>query len=173
MLIRPGVPVLDLLEGSTLSQTGGSPRHQIDVQAGVSRNGLGARLNARWREGSEVDGGPFGESLRFSDLTTVGLRLFADLGMQPMARDNPWMRGARVTLNVDNLFDERIRVRDEAGLTPLNFQPDLVDPLGRTVRLSFRKIFLPRRAVPPVRPGQVQSGQTQGGQQAPAARPAT
>lgn len=165
VLIRPGVPVLDLLEGSALTQTGGSPKHQIDVQAGVSRNGLGARLNARWREGTSVDGGPSGESLRFSDLTTVGLRLFVDLGMQPMARNNPWMRGARVSLNIDNLFDERISVRDEAGLTPLSYQPDLVDPMGRTVKLSFRKIFLPRRAVPPVRTPQ---GQGQGQQQAPA-----
>ncbi|MGA0605556.1 hypothetical protein ACO2Q0_06100 [Phenylobacterium sp. VNQ135] len=154
VLIRPDLPALDLLNGDALTQGGGSPKHQIDVQAGVSRNGLGARLNARWQQGTTVDGGPSGESLRFSDLTTVDLRLFADLGMQPMARNNPWMRGARVTLAVDNLFDEVRDVRDEAGLVPLSYQPDLVDPLGRTVRLSFRKLFLPRRAVPP--PGQTQ-----------------
>lgn len=156
VLIRPGEPVLDLLDGSALTQGGGTPRHQIDVQAGVSRNGLGARLNARWQEGTEVNGGPSGESLRFSDLTTVDLRLFADLGLQPMARTNPWMRGARISLNVDNLFDEVRDVRDEAGLVPLTYQPDLIDPLGRTVRISFRKIFLPRRAVPP--PGSTRPG---------------
>jgi hypothetical protein len=149
VLIRPGVPVLDLLDGSALGQGGGTPRHQIDVQAGASRNGLGARLNARWQQGTTVDGGPSGEGLRFSDLTTVDLRLFADLGLQPMARNNPWMRGARVSLNIDNLFDEVRDVRDQAGLVPLSYQPDLIDPLGRTVRISFRKIFLPRRAVPP------------------------
>jgi hypothetical protein len=152
VLIRPGVPVLDLLDGSALSQGGGSPKHQIDVQAGISRNGLGARLNARWEQGTEVDGGSTSETLRFSDLTTVDLRLFADLGLQPMARNNPWMRGARVSLNIDNIFDEVRTVRDETGIVPLSYQPDLVDPLGRTVRVSFRKLFLPRRAVPP--PGQ-------------------
>ncbi|MCR5873467.1 hypothetical protein LRS10_04255 [Phenylobacterium sp. J426] len=169
VLIRPGVPVLDLLGGSALTQGGGTPKHQVDVQAGVSRNGLGARLNARWQQGTEVDGGAGDRSLRFSDLTTVDLRLFADLGLQPMARSNPWMRGARVSLNIDNVFDQVRTVRDEAGLVPLTYQPDLIDPLGRTVRVSFRKLFLPRRAVPP--PGQGQGRQNEGRGQP--ARPAT
>jgi hypothetical protein len=43
-------------------------------------------------------------------------------------------------------------VRDPTGAVPINFQPDLLDPLGRTLRLSVRKVFLPPRAVPP--PGQ-------------------
>ncbi|RAK65624.1 TonB-dependent receptor [Phenylobacterium kunshanense] len=142
ILIRPGVPALDLLDGSALGQSGGEPRHQVDVQAGVSRNGLGARLTARWQEGTKVNGAAFGgQDLTFSDLTTVNLRLFADLGMQPFARGNRFLRGARVSLSVDNLFDERIRVRDAVGATPVSYQPDLVDPLGRTVRLSFRKVF--------------------------------
>ena len=29
---------------------------------------------------------------------------------------------------------------------PLNFQPDLLDPLGRTIMISFRKAFLPSPA---------------------------
>ncbi|MBL8553212.1 MAG: hypothetical protein JNL41_02955 [Phenylobacterium sp.] len=154
VLIRPGVPVLDLVDGDTLSGGAISPEHQIDVQAGASRNGLGARLTARWQEGGSVDSAFGGTGLRFSDLTTVNARLFADLGMQPMAREHTWMRGARVSLSVDNIFDERVSVKDATGATPINYQPDLVDPLGRVVRLSFRKIFLPPRAVPP--PGQQQ-----------------
>ena len=142
ILIRPGVPVLDLLEGSAIGEGGGQPRHRVDVQAGVSRNGLGARLTARWESGTDVRGGAFGgEDLRFSDLTTVNLRLFADLGQQPFARGRPWLRGSRVQVSIDNLFNERVRVRDAAGLTPVSYQPDLLDPLGRSVRVSFRKIF--------------------------------
>jgi outer membrane receptor protein involved in Fe transport len=52
-----------------------------------------------------------------------------------------FLRGVRVSLNVDNLLDTRVEVRDALGQTPLNFQPFLVDPLGRTVRLSLRKLF--------------------------------
>lgn len=146
VLIRPGLPVLDLLDGDLLGGGTLSPRHQVDVQAGVSRNGLGARMTARWQEGGSTQGANGG--LDFSDLTTVNLRLFADLGMQPIAREQTWLRGARMTLAVDNVFDERVSVRDAAGATPISYQPDLVDPLGRTVRISFRKLFFPPRAVP-------------------------
>ena len=37
-------------------------------------------------------------------------------------------------------------VRDAAGNVPLNYQPDLLDPLGRTIMISFRKLFLPSPA---------------------------
>ena len=86
-------------------------------------------------------GGPAGEDLEFSDFTTVNLRLFADLGAQPMAREHTWMRGARATLSIDNLFDERQEVRSSAGTTPISYQPDLMDPVGRTVRLTLRKLI--------------------------------
>jgi hypothetical protein len=28
-------------------------------------------------------------------------------------------------------------------VTPFTYQPDLLDPLGRTISVSFRKLFLP------------------------------
>ena len=31
------------------------------------------------------------------------------------------------------MFDAKPKVRDAAGGVPLNYQPDLLDPLGRTV----------------------------------------
>ena len=31
------------------------------------------------------------------------------------------------------------------GSVPFGYQPDLLDPIGRTVTISFRKLFLPRR----------------------------
>ena len=42
-----------------------------------------------------------------------------------------------------NVFNARPKVNDAFGKTPLNYQPDLLDPLGRTVMISFRKLFLP------------------------------
>jgi phosphoribosylformylglycinamidine (FGAM) synthase PurS component len=32
-------------------------------------------------------------------------------------------------------------VRDAAGATPISYQPAFLDPLGRTVRISLRKLF--------------------------------
>jgi outer membrane receptor protein involved in Fe transport len=95
-------------------------------------------------------GGLPGDRLRFDDLTTVNFRLFANLGSMPkLVVDNPWLRGTRVTLSVNNLFNARQRVRDAEGLTPINYQPDLLNPLGRSVRVSVRKLFFSR----PVRRG--------------------
>jgi hypothetical protein len=46
-----------------------------------------------------------------------------------------------VTVAVDNLLDSRLQVRDAAGTTPFSFQGDFLDPLGRSVRFTFRKLF--------------------------------
>jgi hypothetical protein len=42
---------------------------------------------------------------------------------------------------VDNLLDAKQRVRDENGLTPLRYQPYLLNPTGRVMGLSVRKTF--------------------------------
>jgi hypothetical protein len=146
VLIRPGVPELDFLGGSAFGSRGGRPRHELEFQGGFFKNGLGARLTANWQSATFVEGGGAtipGASgdLRFDNFTTVNLRLFADLGLQSFAREHRFFRGARVTLAVDNLFDSRQRVRDELGVTPLSYQPGYIDPLGRSVRVSFRKLF--------------------------------
>ncbi len=84
------------------------------------------------------------EDLRFSPLATFDLRLFANLGERlDLVTKYPWLRGSQVRLEVDNLFDTKQRVRDAAGLLPSNYQPDLIDPRGRTISISFRKLFLP------------------------------
>lgn len=142
ILIRQGVPKLDFLNGSASGQGGGQPQHEIQVQAGASKNGLGFRMTADWQAATHVNGGlTGGDDLRFSDLTTVDLRLFADLGQQPWARGNLWLRGARVSLSLDNIFNEKLKVTTPTGVTPVNYQPDFLDPMGRTVKLSFRKLF--------------------------------
>ena len=145
VLIRDGVPVLDLLNGSATGSSGGQPRHEVQAQAGFSRNGLGARLSANWQSGTVVDGsgsGGIDDNLRFSGLATADLRLFSDLGQLPgLAHSHPWVRGMRVTVALTNLLDSRLRVRDATGATPISYQPDLLNPLGRTVKISLRKLF--------------------------------
>jgi outer membrane receptor protein involved in Fe transport len=80
--------------------------------------------------------------LTFSDLTTINLRLFANLGQIPqVARKHPFFRGARLTVSVYNVFDQRLRVRDPNGFTPLGYEPALLDPPGRQFAIAFRKLF--------------------------------
>ena len=146
VLIRPGVPELDFLDGSAGSSRGGRPRHELEFQGGLFKNGLGARLTANWQSstfvrGGALAGGGTGDDLFFDDFATVNLRLFADLGLQKFARERPFLRGMRVSLSIDNLFDARQQVRDRLGVTPISYQPGYLDPLGRSVRLSVRKLF--------------------------------
>ena len=83
-----------------------------------------------------------GGDLNFSDLATINLRLFANLGQRrPLVEKHPWLRGSRVTLSVTNLFDQRMQVRDAAGATPASYQPAYLDPVGRVATVSFRKLF--------------------------------
>ena len=85
-----------------------------------------------------------GDDLRFSPLATFDLRLFANPGDIPeVAVKHPWFRGTQVQLRVDNILNSRPAVHDATGNVPLNYQPDLLDPLGRTIMISFRKLFLP------------------------------
>ena len=143
--IRPGIPELDYLGGEAVGQTGGRPRHEVEARAGWSNNGLGARMSANWRSGTRVDT-LSGDDLRFSPLATFDLRLFANLGEQfELVQKQPWLRGSSVRFEVNNILGSRPKVRDAIGAVPFNYQPDLLDPLGRTVMISFRKLFLPPR----------------------------
>jgi len=139
--------MVDLLAGSPTGKTGGQPLNAIDGQMGFTKGGYGARLNATWTQGTTVVGAggmsPSGV-LTFSDLTTINLRLFANPGDIPeVAVKHPWLRGTQIRFEINNIFDSKPKVRDAAGDVPLNYQSDLLDPLGRTIGITIRKLFLP------------------------------
>ena len=141
--MRPGGPVFDPLDGYPSGSGGGLARHKIEAQAGVTWKGLGARASAAWQSGTFIsgDGSPAGP-LTFSPLGTVDLRLFADFAqMRRLVLHHPWLSGTRVTLSVSNLLDAHERVRDAFGNTPISYQPAYIDPVGRVVKLSIRKLF--------------------------------
>jgi hypothetical protein len=143
--IAPGIPKLDYLDGDAVGSTGGRSRHEIEAQAGYFNNGLGARLSANWRSATRVDSTE-GDDLRFSSLATLNLRMFANLGERlDLVSKHPWLRGTSVRFEVNNLFGSKPEVRNSSGGVPFSYRPDLLDPLGRTVSISFRKLFLPPR----------------------------
>ncbi|MBA4090372.1 MAG: TonB-dependent receptor [Sphingobium sp.] len=150
--IAPGVPKLNLLDGDATGSSGGQPRHEIEARVGYMNNGIGARLGIDWESGTHVDGALTGTAggssrLNFGSLATANLRLFANLGqVQGLERKIPFLRGARISFNIDNIFNQRREVTDATGATPLRYQPGYLDPLGRTVSISFRKLFFPNFA---------------------------
>lgn len=147
ILIRPGVPVLDLLDGSATGASGGSPRHVVEADGGWFYRGLGVRVIGNWTDGSTVVGGPVAgggtaSDLNFSPQMTINLRAFVDLGQRGnLAERHPIFRNVRMRLAIDNLFNDRQTVRDATGVVPLRYQQGYIDPQGRTIQLEIRKQF--------------------------------
>ena len=139
ILLRRGLPELDLLHGGASGDDGGQPHHLLQWELGAFGRGLGARLLGSWQSGTIVRGGPGAatDALRFSPLMQHDLRLFADLGDR--LPGDVWARGFRLSMSVANLLNQRQKVRDASGATPLRYQPGYVDPLGRSVRVELRK----------------------------------
>ncbi|QYJ06256.1 TonB-dependent receptor [Qipengyuania flava] len=135
-------PVIDYLGGSA----GANPRHRLSGDATWRRGGIGGTLEAQWesavtvRDAVQSDGtrGP----LRYPSLAKFNLKAFVDLGERlPPEPRYRWAEGLRVSLEVDNLFNTRRRVRDASGGTPRALLPAYLDPEGRAVRLRIRKLF--------------------------------
>ena len=136
--LPPGASALDLLDGATLTGTGGKPRWEttIDVTgaAGAVSLGLYGRLQGATRIRSDV---------AQSDLRFSGRTWLVPYGSLDAAKvvNRPWARQLTLTLTIENLLNDRINVHDRTGATPNRFQAAYLDPLGRSIRLGIRKLF--------------------------------
>jgi hypothetical protein len=144
--ISPDLPALDLLNGSAVGGNGGSSRHAVELESGVFRNGLGLRLTGNYISGSTVRGSLLSGSndgdLRFSDLLTLNVRLFINFdNRKSLIKRAPILKGTRLALRIDNLTNAIRDVRDANRMVPFSFLPGFVDPRGRFVEISLRKIF--------------------------------
>jgi len=143
LLIAQGLPLLDLLDGDALSG-GGQPRHSVSARAGLFYKGFGLISFANYTGSSRLEGSGTGNStdLEFGDYATFNLRAFVDLGQQASLIESvPFFDKTRIGIGVDNVFDARQRVTDDTGEVPLRYQPFLIDPIGRSVEIEFRKLF--------------------------------
>lgn len=141
--IAANTPVLDQLSGDSIT-AGGVPRHTIEMEGGLFRNGYGFRLKGEWNAPARVNGGdlPGSPDLRFGSTFVLGARLFADLGRnENLVARVPFFKGARLSLTADNLLDSRQRVTDQNGVVPLAYGPAYRDPQGRVIGIDFRKMF--------------------------------
>jgi iron complex outermembrane recepter protein len=139
VLIAPGGPLLDLLDGDALSG-GGVSRHSLEIEGGAFYRGFGLRFNGTWSSPTRVESAT--STLRFGSKFNLDLRAFVNLGQQEkLVKSVPFFKNARVSLEVDNLFNSRQRITDANGVVPDNYLPDLIDPRGRVVGIEFRKQF--------------------------------
>jgi hypothetical protein len=51
------------------------------------------------------------------------------------------LKGLQVTLRIDNALNVKTRVVDAGGRTPYVLRPDFLDPTGRSITFTARKIF--------------------------------
>jgi iron complex outermembrane receptor protein len=139
-LMRPGVPVVDLLSGGAGFGTGQS-RHRVNSTIGLAYNGTGMQLNSNWSSGTFLLQGTSTEQNRITFSPQLRFDLSAFINPGTLYPANKSLQGVRISLNVENVLDFKQRVQDQNGVTPLRYQPYLMNPLGRTISLSFRKAF--------------------------------
>ncbi|RGP40831.1 hypothetical protein BPTFM16_01123 [Altererythrobacter insulae] len=141
ILISPGVPVLDQLDGDSTSAFG-LARHSGRLEGGIFGNGVGMRLSAVYTGSATVNGSdlPGSTDIFIGDLATFDIRVFSNIG-ELVGKNDGFLKGLRVSLRADNIFDARRNVTDEAGVTPINYQPFLIDPTGRYLGIDIRKLF--------------------------------
>lgn len=139
--IRPGLDSIDLLKGGAIGIGAGRVRHQVDASASVSQGGTGVRATVNWRGKSELEAIDLGlpDTLRFSPVFNLNLRAFADV--HRFVPGSGLTRNMRLSINIQNLTNDRQEVRNSAGDTPLRYQPGYRDPLGRTIEIEIRKVF--------------------------------
>lgn len=135
--LRPGLPWLDLLGGDTID--GNAPSHvQIWAWAGLGYRGESINLDSSFEGPSRINGGLPRTDLHFSSKFVLNATLTSTLGRHIR---QPWAKKLTASVQVQNIFDTRRHVEDATGATPNRYQPALIDPLGRTVKLTLRKLF--------------------------------
>ena len=92
--------------------------------------------------GLPAGSGGVASDLSFSAYSTVNINLFANLADRFGGGAAPaWLKGTRASIGINNLLNSRPEVEDPSGSTPLSYQPAYLEPLGRFVSISLRKVF--------------------------------
>lgn len=138
--IAPGVPAFDFLSGDANGQSGGTARHEVDLSVRRFKNGMGLSANLNYQTGTQVIDST--GTLRFSSLLQSNLRISYRLSASPwINRKAPALANTRVVFEGRNLLNDKVQVRDDSGATPLAFQEDILDPIGRSWRIELRHRF--------------------------------
>lgn len=139
ILVAPGLDPLDQLDGEATSAFG-QPRHSSRLEAGLFGKGVGFRLSGVYTGETRLDGTVAANDLFFDDIVTFNLRVFANMG-EVTGKNEGFLKDFRVSFVADNVFDAQRRVRDGAGITPVNYNAFVIDPLGLYLGIDLRKLF--------------------------------
>jgi outer membrane cobalamin receptor len=137
-VLAPGLAPIDLKDRGGLDGTGADG---VEFEGGLFYRGLGLRFNGTWTDAYDTPT-TTGGMLSFSDRFTLGARMFVNFDARPNSvKSAPIVKRSRLSLNIENVTDSAVEVRDQAGTVPVAYQEGYQNPTGRTVTLSFRKQF--------------------------------
>jgi hypothetical protein len=136
--IRAGTPELDLLAGDTI-RGWGMPRAQGYAFGGINYLGNGLTFNAWYQASNRVRSPDPGADLHFSPIFKLNIGGYVGLG--GLLKREKWASRLRLGFDVTNVTDAHQRITDRNGRVPSRFQPDYLDPIGRTVTFTLRKLF--------------------------------
>ncbi len=136
--LRPGTPELDILRGDTVKGWG-MPSVFGYAYGGFNHMGNGASFDFWYGGPTHVRSTDPASDLRFSSIFKLNVAAF--LSVHQLLPHTEWTSHMQLRLEVQNLGDAHQHVLDGYGRLPYRFQPDNLDPIGRTVTLSLRKLF--------------------------------
>jgi hypothetical protein len=146
LMLRPGLPLTDRLKGDG----GGVSAQGATVMVDAQRGRWGFNTSARWEDGYRTrrTGGVDGpDDLVAATFVAVDLRLSLQVASAASGRSSEESvaprraGGLQVSLEVENLLDARRRYRLGNGRDALGYGRDVVDPMGRTIRLTLQRRF--------------------------------
>ena len=137
--LEDGQRSLDILTTPLSLAPAALARHRLTLHAAVAGDTYGINIGGSWQSrfrGASID--DIRSPVSFSSLMVLNAEGFIDLGR---AREQSRASKIRIKLAIDNMFSRR--VRNLASLQPRErgISGSLLDPLGRVVRLSVRKVF--------------------------------
>ncbi len=139
LVLAPGQPTLDLLDGQSINGNGGRPRFEANATLGGSIGPVRTGFFGNWAAPTRMRSDLASADLRFSARTS--LYFYTVLDAAELAPKTGWAKGLTIEANVENLLDTRPVVTDRNGVTPYRYQRNLIDFAGRAVKVSVRKIF--------------------------------
>ena len=114
-------------------------RTQGYAYGGLHHGGSGLTFSAWYQTESRVRSDDPDSDLRFSPILKLNLTAYVGLGA--LLKEQRWAKGLRLGIDVSNLTNARQRATDRDGDVPNRFQPYYLDPIGRTVTFTLRKLF--------------------------------
>lgn len=131
LVVAPGIALIDKL------QAGATARQTTTFQLVGGMQGLGLTIRGNWTGEARAAGDT---GLKYAPMVLLGLDTFIE-PEHLWAEKSAWAKDMKISLDVQNLLATYRRVVAADGTPAPGYERDLIDPIGRTIRLTVTKAF--------------------------------